>query len=118
MMLTIATHMAGDVAVLRMTGRLVLEDGESTLRTEVERLIRAGHVKLVVDLNAVTYIDSAGLGMLVAKYVSVRGRGGDLRLVHPTPRSTHLMVITNLASVFETFATEELAVRSFASDPH
>ena len=42
--------------------------------------------------------------MLVAKFVSVRGRGGDLRLVHPTPRSTHLMVITNLASVFETFA--------------
>ncbi|MGE0362817.1 MAG: STAS domain-containing protein [Vicinamibacterales bacterium] len=114
-MLSIATHMAGDVAVLQLTGRLVLEDTESELRAEIERLMRDGHVKLVLDLNAVTYIDSAGLGLLVAKYVSLRSRGGDLRLVHLTPRSMHLMAITNLASVFSTYATEELAVRSFAA---
>lgn len=114
-MLSIATHMAGDVAVLQLTGRLVLEDTESELRAEIERLVRAGHVKLVLDLNEVTYIDSAGLGLLVAKYVSLRGRGGDLRLVHLTPRSMHLMAITNLASVFTTYATEDLAVRSFAT---
>lgn len=114
-MLTIATHLAGDVAVLQLTGRLVLEDMDSPLRDEIERLIRDGHVKLVLDLNAVTYIDSAGLGLLVAKYVSLRSRGGDLRLVHLTPRSMHLMAITNLATVFETYASEDLAVASFAA---
>lgn len=114
-MLSIATHMAGDVAVLQLTGRLVLEDTESELRAEIDRLMRDGHVKLVLDLNAVSYIDSAGLGLLVAKYVSLRSRGGDLRLVHLTPRSMHLMAITNLASVFSTFTTEELAVRSYAA---
>ncbi len=114
-MLTIATHLAGDVAVLQLTGRLVLEDMDSPLRDEIERLIRDGRVKLVLDLNAVTYIDSAGLGLLVAKFVSLRSRGGDLRLVHLTPRSMHLMAITNLATVFETYASEDLAVASFAA---
>ena len=112
-MLSISTHILGDVAVLTMTGRLVLEDIESPLRTEIEQLVRDGRVKLVLDLAAVTYIDSAGLGLMVAKFVSLRSRGGDLRLVHPTPRSMHLMTITSLATVFETYATEDAAVRSF-----
>jgi len=114
-MLTLTTHMSGDVAVLSLNGRLVLEDTESPLRPAIEQLVSAGHVKLVLDLAAVTYIDSAGLGLLVAKFVSLRSRGGDLRLVHPTPRSMHLMTITNLATVFETYASEDLAVQSFAS---
>ena len=114
-MLTVTTRMIGDVAVLCLTGRLVLEDTESPLRPEIERLIAQGHVKLVLDLAAVTYIDSAGLGLMVAKFVSLRSRGGDLRLVHPTPRSMHLMTITSLATVFETHATEDAAVRSFQS---
>ena len=113
-MLTIATHLVEDIAVVQLFGRLVLEDTDSPLREEIERLIRDGHVKLVLDLNGVSYIDSAGLGLLVAKFVSLRKNGGDLRLVHLTPRSMHLMAITNLASVFETYASEELAIRSFA----
>ena len=112
-MLTITTHLAGDVAVLRLTGRLVLEDTESPLRTEIERLMKDGCSKLVLELSRVTYIDSAGLGLLVAKFVRLRRAGGDLRLVHPTPRSVHLMNITNLASVFETYPTEADAVASF-----
>lgn len=114
-MLTVTTRMIGDVAVLCLTGRLVLDDVDSPLRGEIERLVRDGHVKLVLDLAAVSYIDSAGLGLLVAKFVSLRSRGGDLRLVHPTPRSMHLMTITNLATVFEIHATEDAAVRSFES---
>lgn len=112
-MLTISTHRVGDIAVMVLAGRLVLEDIESPLRGAIERLIDDGVVKLVLDLAAVTYIDSAGLGLLVAKFVSLRSRGGDLRLVHPTPRSMHLMAITNLATVFETYASVDAAVQSF-----
>ena len=114
-MLTLSTQMSGDVAVVCLTGRLVLEDTESPLRSAIEELITAGHVKLVLDIAAVSYIDSAGLGLLVAKFVSARSRGGDLRLVHPTPRSMHLMTITNLATVFETHPSVDDAVRSFES---
>ena len=85
-MLDITDHAAGDVTVLTLTGRLVLEDAEP-LGELVERLFREQRTKLVVDLRDVSYIDSAGLGLLVAKYVGARRRGGDLRLVHLTARS-------------------------------
>ena len=68
-MLTIATRITGGVAVLTLAGRIVLEDMESPLRAEIERLVRDGCVKLVLDLAAVSYIDSAGLGLMVAKFV-------------------------------------------------
>ena len=90
-MLTITTRMTATSPCWHWRGRLVLEDIESPLRAEIDRLVQERRRKLVLDLAAVSYIDSAGLGMLVAKFVSLRRRGGDLRLVHVrTPRSMHL----------------------------
>jgi len=114
-MMDITEQAIGDVTVLRLAGRLVLEGAESTLRAEIERLVALGRLKLVLDLREVTYIDSAGLGLLVAKLASVRRRGGDVRLAHLTDRSTHLMAITNLAKIFATFTSETDAVLSYAA---
>ena len=75
--------------------------------------MQEGRRKLVLDLRGVTYIDSAGLGLLVAKYVSVRRTGGDVRLVHVTARSNQLLSITKLATVFRMFESEAEAVASF-----
>ena len=111
-MLDITDHAAGDVTVLTLAGRLILEDAEP-LGELVERLFAEKRTKLVFDLRDVTYIDSAGLGVLVAKYVGARRRGGDLRLVHLTARSSHLMSITKLVGVFEIFASEADAVLSY-----
>ena len=113
-MLDITDHTVGDVTVLTLKGRLVLEDDELPLVGIVERLFRENRLKLVLDLRDVTYIDSTGLGLLVAKYVGARRRGGDLRLVHLTARTAHLMEITKLAAVFSTFDSEGDAVESFA----
>lgn len=113
-MLDITDHAVGDVTVLTVRGRLVLEDAELPLGGRIECLFRDSRLKIVLDLRDVTYIDSAGLGLLVAKYVGARRRGGDLRLVHLTARSTHLMDITKLAGVFATFSSEADAVASFA----
>lgn len=112
-MLTITERTMGDVTVLRLSGRLVLETEETPLREQVDRLASEGRVNVVLDLRDVSYIDSAGLGVLVSKLVSLRRRGGDLRFVGLTPRSTALMHVTHLLTVFQTFATEEDAVRSF-----
>jgi anti-sigma B factor antagonist len=114
-MLDITDHLVGDVTVVTLKGRLAPEDGETPLSGLIDRLLRENRTKLVLDLRDVTYIDSAGLGLLVAKYVGVRRRGGDLRLVHLTARSTHLMAITKLAAVFGTFDSEAAAVESFAA---
>ena len=114
-MLEITEHAVGHVTVLQLVGRLVMEDGDTALCEHVDRLLRETRAKIVLDLSEVTYVDSAGLGALVSKYVSVRRRGGDLRLVHPTARTTRLFEVTKLSSVFEVFASETDAVQSFAA---
>lgn len=112
-MLDITEHATGDVTVLQLTGRLVGEDGDTPLGALIDRLVQHNRLKLVLDLARVTYIDSAGLGLLVSRYVRVRRRGGDLRLVGLTARSHHLMAITKLVTVFATFESQTDAVRSF-----
>jgi anti-sigma B factor antagonist len=115
MRMTISEHAVGDTTVLTLSGRLVLEEGEDPLREYVDRLVREGRVRLVLDMAGVTFIDSAGLGTLVGKYVSVHKAGGDIKLLNLTPRTAHLFEITKLTRVFEAFRSEQDAVRSFAA---
>ena len=112
-MLDITEQTFDDVTVLHLRGRLVLEDGEVALGNHIDRLLQQERLRLVLDLREVTYIDSAGLGLLVSRYVRARRRGGDVRFVHLTERSTRLMNITKLSDVFATYPTQEDAVRSF-----
>ena len=109
----IAEAQVGDVTILRLSGRLELEEGDLVFRDYVNRLVAEGRVKIVLDLKNVTRIDSAGIGMLVSKYLSTRNRGGTIKLLHLTRRSDHLMDITRLATVFEIFGEEVDALRSF-----
>jgi anti-sigma B factor antagonist len=110
----ITGHNVGDVTVLNLKGRMIFEEGDTPFKDHVDALVARGRTKLVLDLAGVTYIDSAGLGMLVAKYVSLHRQGGDMKLVHPTPRCEELMRITHLRDVFEVFQTEDAAVESYA----
>jgi anti-sigma B factor antagonist len=103
----------GDVTILQLIGRLELEDGDTTLRDAIDALVGAGHVKLVLDMREVTRLDSAGIGMLVSKFLTVRRNGGGLKILHPTARTDHLMEITKLTTVFDIFDDEDAAVRSF-----
>jgi anti-sigma B factor antagonist len=104
-----------DVTVLRLSGRLEIEEGDLLFRDYVNRLIAEDRVKIVLDLSDVTRIDSAGLGMLVSKYLSARKNGGTIKLLNLTQHSDHLMDITRLASIFEIFDEEEAALRSFST---
>jgi anti-sigma B factor antagonist len=112
--LSITERVVGDVTVLQLSGRLVFFEGDSTLRHYVDDLVRQGRLKILLDLGGVTYIDSAGIGMMIAKYLSVRRKGGDLKLLHLTARGLLVMTITRLLTVFEIFESEEEALRSFA----
>jgi len=108
----IAEVHAGDVTILRLTGRLELEEGDLIFRDAVNSLVAAGHVKIVLDFKDITRIDSAGIGMLVSKYLSARQRGGTIKLLHLTRHSDHLMDITRLGTVFEIYDDEQAALRS------
>ena len=111
--LRIAERNVGGVTILDMNGRLVLDQGDAALRDRVVDLLRRGQKQILINLQEVTYIDSAGVGMMVAKMLSVRRAGGDMKLLHLTARSNRVMTITRLLTVFEAFDDEEEAIRSF-----
>ena len=103
----------GDVTVLALAGRLVLEEGDLPLRQHVDALIAEGRIDLVLNLHDVTYMDSCGIGALVEEYKSLRRRGGNIKLLCPTERCRRVLAVTHLLSIFESFESEDAAVRSF-----
>lgn len=107
----------GNVTVLDLKGRLVFDEGDGVVRDRINHLVDEGRVNILMNLQDVTYVDSCGIGVLVAKYVSLRRKGGDLRFVNLTPRSRRLLEITKLMGIFRIFDSEEEAVASFRTTP-
>lgn len=105
----------GDVTVLDLKGRVTLGEGDELLKDKVNSLINQGRRKLVLNLAEVPYIDSAGLGEIVRTYTTVSRQGGSLKLLSLTKRITDLLSITKLLTVFETFESEDDAVKSFSA---
>ena len=106
---------SGDVKILDLQGRLTLGDGDELLKDKINSLLLQGCRKLVLNLEGVPYIDSAGLGEIVRTYTTVSRQGGSLKLLNLTKRIEDLLSITKLLTVFETYDTEHEAVRSFPS---
>jgi anti-sigma B factor antagonist len=115
--LQIAESQQGDVTVLTLTGQLTLDDGDLAFGRYADQVIAAGRQQIVVDLANVSYIDSAGVGMLVAESKRVTERGGAMRLARLTARSHHLLAMLKLKFVFEIYDDIESAVRSFRWRP-
>src|SRR5262245_22007059 len=108
----------GDVTILQFIGRLELDKGDIILRDTTNRMVETGQVEVAHDMKEVTRLDSAGIGMLVSKYLTVRRAGGTIKILHPAERTDHLMDITKLHTVFEVFTDEESAVKSFGGATH
>ena len=112
--LTIDERQAGDVTVLLLSGQMLLDDGDLAFRKRIHDLIDRGFAKIVLDLGGITYIDSSGVGMLVAKLKTLKERGGDLKLLNLNRRAESLLGMLKLLILFEAFQDEAAAVRSFA----
>jgi anti-sigma B factor antagonist len=93
---------------------MLLDDGDLGFRRKVHELVENGRVRIVVDLGGVRYIDSSGIGMLVAKMKTVREKGGDIKLVRLTHRTQTLLAMLKLLMVFETLPDEAAGVHSFS----
>ena len=105
----------GDVVVLDLKCKITLGEGDEGLNDKVNSLVNQGKKKIVLNLADVPYIDSAGLGEVVRTYTTVSRQGGSLKLLNLTKRITDLLSITKLLTVFETFDSENDAVRSFSA---
>jgi anti-sigma B factor antagonist len=101
------------VTILDLKGKMTLGEGDELLKDKINSLIQQDRKKLLLNLEGVPYIDSAGLGEIVRTYTTVSRQGGKLKLLNLTKRIQDLLAITKLLTVFETYESEPDAVKSF-----
>jgi anti-sigma B factor antagonist len=103
----------GGVDVLDIEGRIVLGEESNAFREKVKGLLAAGKKKIILNLAQVGYIDSAGLGTLVATFHSARSQGATLKLTNLGSKFKEVLQVTKLMTVFDTYDTEAAAIASF-----
>jgi anti-sigma B factor antagonist len=109
----IAERSAGNVTVLDLSGQITFTQGDQLFKDKIHSLVHQGHKNILVNMAAVTHVDSAGLGELVGAYTTVTRAGGTMKLVNLTRRLTDLLAITKLLTVFDTFESEQDALNKF-----
>ena len=111
--LNIEERQAGDVTVLDMSGKITIGEGSVSLRTAVRRLLEEGKKRILLNLAGVSYIDSSGIGELIANYTTVSKDDGQMKLLSLTEKVRDLLVITKLLTVFDSYESEAEALSSF-----
>jgi len=106
-------HVDG-ITVFDLGGKITVTEGSGQLRSAIQDALSAGSKKILLNLGAVAYIDSSGLGELVGAYTTVKNAGGDLKLLNLTKKVKDLLVITKLLTVFDVSDDEKAAIASFA----
>jgi anti-sigma B factor antagonist len=111
--LRMAERDVNGVTVLDIEGRIVLGEESNAFREKVKGLLASGKKKIVLNMAQVSYIDSAGLGTLVATFHSARSQGAMLKLANLGAKFKEVLQVTKLMTVFDTYDTEAAAVQSF-----
>jgi anti-sigma B factor antagonist len=111
--LRMTDHDVDGITVLDIDGRIVLGEESNSFRERVKQLLAAGKKKIVLNLANVTYIDSAGLGTLVATFHSARSQGAVLKLANLGSKFKEVLQVTKLMTVFDVYDSDTAAVQSF-----
>jgi anti-sigma B factor antagonist len=101
------------VTVVALDGQIVLGEESNSLREKLKSLIAEGEKKIVLNLANIKYIDSAGVGTLVAAHISAKTQGASVRICHLGRKFHEVLQITKLLTVFDVYDTEVAAVSSF-----
>ena len=113
MALTAKVRKVGDVAIVDLNGKITLGENTGILRDELRSLLSQGSKNVVLNMQDVGYVDSAGLGELVGAYTTATNQGGSVKLLHLQGKMRDLMQITKLHTIFPAFEDEKAAVASF-----
>ena len=111
--LNIKQRQAGDVTILDLDGEVRIGDSATALRSAIREHVTGGTTKILLNLGGVKYIDSSGIGELIANYTTVGRTGGQLKLLNLTEKVQDLLVITKLLTVFDVYDNEADALASF-----
>jgi anti-anti-sigma factor len=111
--MNVSARQRDGVTILDLKGKLTLGSGEAALRSTLQDALAAGASKIVINLGAVSTIDSTGVGELVGTYTTVTNRGAKLKLAALPPKLQDILTITQLITVFDVYDTEDEAIASF-----
>jgi anti-anti-sigma factor len=114
MTLELAKRVVDDVTVVDLSGRCTLGDETERLDRELRKIVEGGCRKLLLNLTELLQIDSTGVSVIVASYVSLRRLKGEVKLLHPTGRVQTVLEITHLLQVIPNFQDETEALASFS----
>src|SRR3954470_12012783 len=113
--MTITSRTVEGVTILDMEGRITLGDDIATFKNAIGALVVEGHKMVLLNLRNVPYVDSSGIGELVAAFTNVRKSGGELKLLNLTHKLRTLLEITRLYTVFDVKDDETAAIQSFSN---
>jgi len=113
MQLKLTKRTVDGIAVFGCNGRIVFGEESSLLRDEVKKAVSEGMKRIVLNLGEVNYIDSGGLGTLVALHTTAHNAGGTIKLANLTKRVGDLLQVTKLLTVFEVHDSEYAALEAF-----
>jgi anti-sigma B factor antagonist len=109
----ITNHEVNGISVVALDGRIVLGEESNSLREKIKSLVAEGKKKIVLNVGKVKYIDSAGVGTLIAGHFSAQKQGATMRLCNLGGKFHEMLQITKLVTVFEIYDTEAAAISSF-----
>jgi len=111
--MTIQERVVGSIVVLDLNGKLVLGDGDTLLKDKIHSLVFQGRKQIILNMGGVSYMDSSGLGALVASSLTAKNNSGQIKLVALTKRIQDLLAIAKLLTIFDSYDTEAEAISSF-----
>ncbi len=111
--LNISERQVNNITIFDMSGDIIFGQGNVVLRSAIRRLLGEGKKKILLNFSGVGFVDSSGIGELVSGFTAVNREGGQLKLLNLTQRIQHLLVITKLLTVFDTFENERDALGSY-----
>ncbi len=112
MQLKLTTRTKDGILIVDCAGRIVFGEESSLLRDTGKQAIWQNN-RIVLNLGEVNYIDSGGLGTLVALRATAQNAGGTIKLTNLTTRVGDLLQVTKLLTVFDVYNSEAEAIDSF-----
>ena len=112
-LLNISERQKDDVSILDLEGNVIMGGGSALLRETIRRLVGQGKNRILLNFGEVKYLDSSGIGELMASLVSLNRQGGQLGFCNLTERVTEVMELSSLISIFEIFDSEDAALKGF-----
>ncbi|MBN2030090.1 STAS domain-containing protein [bacterium] len=111
--MTVQINIEKNVVVLKIQGKLMGGPDTEACHKKMKSLIEKGQQQIVADLSEVEWVNSSGLGMLVACYTSCRNAGGHFKIARPTEKTKSLLKMTKLNTVLEIFNNTQQAIESY-----